>query len=311
MDMTSQKRQHEQISGDTKKKNVQLDHNSKIKFPSVQDETLKKEIMEEIKRREKRRKKLIALCFLLAVISLGYFGAYSYMGYRTQTLSNEWASLKQNSEKNSIEDNTVIVHKTSTQDAPEILPEYQSLFLKNQSLIGWIKMEDTNIDYPVMQTTNNDYYLTHNFDQQYDKNGSIFMDAGCDVINRSTNLIIYGHHMKSGNMFGQLDYYADETFYQKHPTFNFDTIYEKGIYQIIYVFRSQVYTEDTITFKYYQMIDINSELAFNSDMQAMSELSLYDTGVIPTYGNQFVTLSTCDHSETSEGRFVVVGMKIA
>ncbi len=136
------------------------------------------------------------------------------------------------------------------------------------------------------------------------------MDAGCDVIDRSTNLILYGHHMKSGKMFGTLDNYRNESFYKDHKEFTFDTIYEHGVYAVAYVFRSQIYTEDEITFKYYQFINANSELEFNSNMQAMAEMSLYTTGITPKWGDQLVTLSTCDQATSSEARFVVVGVKI-
>ena len=135
------------------------------------------------------------------------------------------------------------------------------------------------------------------------------MDKDCDVLKPSTNYIIYGHHMKSGNMFGKLDLYEDEDYCKEHPCIRFDTIYEKGIYEVMYVFRSRVYSEEEIVFKYYQFIDANSEQEFNSYMSEMAEMSLYDTGVTAEYGDQLLTLSTCDYQEKN-GRFVVVARKI-
>ncbi|WP_419093482.1 class B sortase, partial [Waltera sp.] len=176
-------------------------------------------------------------------------------------------------------------------------------------LIGWVKIDDTNIDYPVMQTTDNEYYLDHNLNQEYDKNGSIFMDKDCDVLKPSTNFILYGHHMKSGQMFGSLSLYSDQSYYEKHPCIQFDTIYEKGQYEIMYVFRSRVYSEDEIVFKYYQFIDAQSEQEFDSYMNDMAEMSLYDTGVTASFGDQLLTLSTCDYQEKN-GRFVVVAKKV-
>ena len=179
----------------------------------------------------------------------------------------------------------------------------------NKRLIGWLKIADINIDYPVMQTNDNAYYLDHNFDNKYDKNGCLFLDYQCDVINRNTNLIIYGHNMQSGNMFGNLDKYSSEEYYKEHPKFEFDTIYEKGAYEIVYVFRSKIYNEDAVVFKYYQFLDVQSELEFNSNMAEMSKISLYDTGITPEYGDELLTLSTCDYQENN-GRFVVVARKI-
>lgn len=160
-----------------------------------------------------------------------------------------------------------------------------------------------------MQTSDNEYYLEHNFNQEYDKNGSLFLDYACRVYPRSTNLIIYGHHMKSGQMFGQLQRYAKESYGEKHSLIQFDSIYEKATYQVMYVFRSQVYNDDDFVFKYYQFIDANSEEEFNSYMSEMEEMSLYDTGVTASYGDSLLTLSTCDNSQT-DGRFVVVAKRI-
>ena len=192
---------------------------------------------------------------------------------------------------------------------PDVLDEYKTLYEKNKKLIGWLKIDDTIIDYPVMQTSDNDYYLDHNFNQEYDKNGSLFLDCDSSIYPRSTNLIIYGHHMKSGQMFGQLQMYAKESYAKKHSVIQFDSIYEEGTYQVMYVFRSQVYNEDDLVFKYYQFIQANSEEEFNSYMEEMAAMSLYDTGVTASYGDSLLTLSTCDNSQT-DGRFVVVAKRI-
>ncbi|MDE6951025.1 MAG: class B sortase [Lachnospiraceae bacterium] len=278
----------------------------------IQDEKLRAAVAKELKKREKRRRGLIALCIIVACGCIGYFSVYTYMNRKTQNESANWAKLKdEGGKKPKTDEEKFVIHRTGETETPDILPEYEILYNKNKKLIGWVKIADTNIDYPVMQTVDNEYYLTHDFDQNKDKNGCIFMDKDCDVIDRSTNLIIYGHHMKSGAMFGHLDKYTDESFFKEHQTFQFDTIYEKGTYQVIYVFKAQVLAEDEIAFKYYQFIDANSEEEFNSNMAAMAEMSMYDTGVTPPYGSELVTLSTCDRSQGAEGRFVVVGMRTA
>lgn len=278
----------------------------------IQDEKLRAAVAKELKKREKRRRGLIALCIIVACGCIGYFSVYTYMNRKTQNESANWAKLKdEGGKKPKTDEEKFVIHRTGETETPDILPEYEILYNKNKKLIGWVKIADTNIDYPVMQTVDNEYYLTHDFDQNTDKNGCIFMDKDCDVIDRSTNLIIYGHHMKSGAMFGHLDKYTDESFFKEHQTFQFDTIYEKGTYQVIYVFKAQVLAEDEIAFKYYQFIDANSEEEFNSNMAAMAEMSMYDTGVTPPYGSELVTLSTCDRSQGAEGRLVVVGMRTA
>lgn len=274
------------------------------------DKDMQEQIRAELKKREKRRKIIVIACSLIAASCFAYFGLYNYFGNRTENTYSEWAALREKDEgKSNDAFAPVTVHLTEQGKAPDILEKYKTLYNKNKSLIGWIKIADTNIDYPVMQTSNNDYYLDHNLNQEYDKNGSIFLDADCDVLKPSTNLIVYGHHMQSGKMFGGLDQYSKEAYYKEHPTIEFDTIYEEGMWEIMYVFRSRIYTADEIVFKYYQFIDANSPEEFDSNMRQMSEMALYDTGVTASYGDRLLTLSTCDYTE-EDGRFVVVAKKV-
>jgi sortase B len=269
-------------------------------------------VSEELKKREKRRKIIVALCSVAAAGCVVYLALYSYYTQRTNATYDKWSQLKEQSVsgENTTDSSGVVIHyDTDTKDTPEVLDEYKNLLNKNQKLIGWVKIDDTNIDYPVMQTTDNEYYLDHNLNQEYDKNGSIFMDKDCDVLKPSTNFILYGHHMKSGQMFGGLDKYQNQSYAEKHPYISFDTIYEHGTYQVMYVFRSKVYSEEDVNFKYYQFIDALSETEFESNMQEMASMSLYDTGVTAQYGDRLLTLSTCDYQEKN-GRFVVVAKKI-
>ena len=267
-------------------------------------------VRQELRRQEKKRKLLIALCGLVAVTCLGYVGVYSYFNYRTGTTYEALSELKDKPPVQSQPKEPVIHYTDGDTIQKEVLDEYKNLLNKNKKLIGWLKIDDTNIDYPVMQTDDNQYYLEHNLNQEYDKNGSIFMDKDCDVLKPSTNFILYGHHMRSGQMFGKLDKYEKQSYCEDHSIIQFDTIYEKGTYQVMYVFRSKVYDEETIVFKYYQFIDALSEQEFDSYMQEMAEMSLYDTGVTAQYGDRLLTLSTCD-SQEKDGRFVVVAKKIA
>lgn len=270
----------------------------------------KKEVLQEIKKRERRRKLLITVCVLICILCFGYFGFYYQSAAKSASEFEELASLK-NTSKTLAGNTQMTLHKISKEDTdiPDILPEYETLYNKNKRLIGWIKIDDTKIDYPVMQTVNNEYYLNHNFNQEEDKNGCIFMDYQCDVVAGCDNIILYGHHMQSGKMFGTLNKYSSESYYKEHPKIQFDTIYNKGEYEVMYVFRSKVYSEEDVTFKYYQFINAGSAKEFNSYMNEMAALSLYDTGVTATYGDKLLTLSTCDYQE-NQGRFVVVAKRV-
>ena len=304
------------VKADKKKKEKALrqkEKKSKKKEYSVNlsdyDKDMQKQILIEMKKREKRRKLIVALSSLVAVLCFGYFGVYYFFAARTSMDYEQLSDLKgSDALSETQEKNDFSLHKSSVK-LPDILDEYKTLYSKNKRLIGWLKIDDTNIDYPVMQTENNEYYLDHNFNQEYDKNGSLFLDCDCNVYPRSTNMIIYGHNMKSGSMFGNLQQYAKESYGKKHSVIEFDTIYEKATYQVMYVFRSQVYNEDDVVFKYYQFIEANSEEEFNFYMKEMASMSLYDTGVTANFGDSLLTLSTCDSSQT-DGRFVVVAKRI-
>ncbi|MBR6159254.1 MAG: class B sortase [Lachnospiraceae bacterium] len=252
---------------------------------------------------DKIRKIITWIFTIIGVACLGYFIFYVKEADDTQSNYERLSDLKgtdftQNKKE-------VVVHLTKEEDAPDILDDYKTLYNNNKSLIGWVKIDDTLIDYPVMQSKSNDYYLDHNFNQEKDNNGSIFIDSACSIWPRSQNIIMYGHNMKSGKMFGDLKKYKQEEFARTHPYIFFDTIYQKGKYQVMYVFGDVVYDEVEVTFKYYQFIDANSAQEWDSAMNEMAFKSLYDTGVTAQYGDSLITLSTCDYEKDAE-RFVVV-----
>ena len=268
------------------------------------DPDMKHEILRELKKAQRRRSILLSVLGLCVVFSVGYL-IYYYSYYEKNDI--EYSELSTLVKEDS--GGTVEINYTEKQDKPPILKKYETLYNKNRKLIGWLKIEGCDKDYPVMQTSNNEYYLDHNYNQEYDKNGSLFLDKDCDAAFPNDNMIIYGHHMKSGKMFGNLNYYSKESFWEDNKEFTFDTIYETGTYAVMYVFRSKIYSEEEIVFKYYQFIDATSENEFNSNMEEMANMSLYDTGVTASYGDRLITLSTCDSSE-EDGRFVVVAKKI-
>lgn len=275
------------------------------------DADMQKSILRELKKRERIRRLVIALCLCVAGGCFVYLSVYTYQTGRLDAYAATQRKLIGTTGIVAEQTPEVVVIHYDNQEivVPDLLDDYKTLYSLNRNLIGWVKIDDTYIDYPVLQTTNNDYYLDHNFDQEQDKNGSIFLDKDCSILPRSDNLIIYGHHMRSGRMFGQLNKYSSESFYKDHKYIQFDTIYEKGTYEIMYVFRSKIYEESEIVFKYYQFINATSELEFNSNMREMAAMSLYDTGVTAQYGDELLTLSTCDYY-TDYGRFVIVAKRI-
>ena len=207
-------------------------------------------------------------------------------------------------------------------DAPEILSKYKDLYEMNPDMIGWLTIDGTVIDYPVMQTMEGEsYYLSYDFYGKKNKNGSLILDtdsvAGtgtktCDYANGtapSTNLMIHGHTMKSGEMFGKLKLYADAEYGAEHNIICFDSLYEQREYELIAVFYSQVYYESDNVFKYYKFFRANTKEEFDDWYENIKAMSLYDTGVTAQFGDEFITLSCCSY-HVEDGRFVVVGKRV-
>ena len=125
-----------------------------------------------------------------------------------------------------------------------ILPELTELYRQNNDLVGWICVEDTNINYPVMQTVDNpNYYLKRGFDKEYSSYGCPYVQEDCDVLKPSDNLVIYGHHMNNGSMFADFEKFKDEDFWRGHKTIAFNTLTEKNEYEILAVFKTVVHTD--------------------------------------------------------------------
>lgn len=189
---------------------------------------------------------------------------------------------------------------------PEVLPEYTAILQENSDFAGWICIEGTQIDYPVMITRDDpDYYLNHNFEKAEDINGTLFVDARTNLAYRSTNIIIYGHNMKSGQMFGGLKKYLNEDYWQSHKQIAFDTIYEKGTYEIFAVCLAQVHYQDEDTFRYYDFVEADTEEAYQEFLQNISQLSVFMDGELPEYGEKLLTLSTCNNY-VEDGRLFLV-----
>lgn len=192
---------------------------------------------------------------------------------------------------------------------PDILAEYAGVYQENQHFAGWLKIEGTQVDYPVMLTKGDtDFYLTRNFNGEEDINGTLFMDARTNLTNRSTNIIVYGHNMKSGQMFGGLKKYLQEDYFQSHKQVSFDTIYEKGTYEVFAVCLAQVRYRDEAAFRYYNFIQADTEEKFNEFLQNIKQLSVYADQNMPVYGDELLTLSTCNNF-AEDGRLFLVAKK--
>lgn len=202
------------------------------------------------------------------------------------------------------------------QTDPDLIPEtkppitarekYAAVFELNSDFVGWIRIDGTNINYPVMQSVNHpNYYLKHSFEKTYSNYGVPYVQENCDI-ETSDNLIIYGHHMNNGSMFADLCKYTDIAFYREHKMIQFDTLSDFGEYEIVAVFKTVAYSASG--FFYNEFVNAIDEEEFATYITRCKELSLYDTEVSAEYGDRFITLSTCEYSRTN-GRMVVVAKR--
>ena len=193
---------------------------------------------------------------------------------------------------------------------PVILPAYAELYEQNSDMVGWICIEDTRVNYPVMQSPyDSDFYLNHGFDKGETDYGCPYVSTICDVAKPSDNLIIYGHHKKNGSMFSDLKKFRKKSFWEEHRTISFDTLYEKQTYEVVAVFISVVYTNSPSEFKFYQFADAQTPEQFDEYIARCKEKALYETGVSAEYGDKLITLCTCEYTNKN-GRLVLVAKKV-
>lgn len=193
--------------------------------------------------------------------------------------------------------------------APTTNP-YLDSFLANSDMAAWLQIPGTSIDYPLMWTPRDEeYYLRRGFDGRRDDNGCLILDTDSCLNPLTTNLIVHGHNMSSGLMFGKLADYEDPDFCDGH---RFITLYTRELqrnYEVIAVFRSQVFRKSDQTFKFYKFFQADTPEEFEDFYENIKALAFYDTGVTAEFGDHFLTLSTCSYHVTN-GRFVVVAKEI-
>lgn len=188
--------------------------------------------------------------------------------------------------------------------------KYELLLKQNSDMVGWITIEDTKLNYPVMQTPNDEeFYLRRNFDKEYEFRGTPFVNANADL-KEDDNIIVYAHNMDDGTMFGALRKYTNVKYYQKHKDIQFETRFGDETYEIFAVFKTVDNPSDELFIDYYHFFNATSEDDFNSQIAMYKNASFYDTGITPKYGDQLLTLSTCEYSNDN-GRLVVVARKIS
>lgn len=200
--------------------------------------------------------------------------------------------------------------KPEYEEGYDFLPWYQELHAENPDMVGWLQIDGTKINYPVMQTTldNPNYYLYRDFDKNDSVRGSIYAAEICDVFAPSDNITLFGHNMKDGSMFAYLGNYHEKSTWENNPMIFFDTLTESHVYQIFAVFKTS--GTDNVGFAYHLMANAENETEFNQFVATCKELAFYDTGITPVYGDKLLCLSTCEYT-INNGRFVVAAVRIS
>ena len=268
------------------------------------------------------KKVLLTIVIILLLIAFGVsaFMVVNYVlkGKEQKEQYNNLSQIVEDARK-AAEENTRPSAETkpgetvgSTEETePGMLPGYAELYEMNPDLVGWIKIEGTEIDYPVMQTPDNkDYYLRRNFFGEYIElgPGCIYAREECDINEPSDNITIYGHNMHNGTMFHDLNLYIEKEAWDNNSLIFFDTLTEYHTYKIFAVFKTTASIDDG--FRYHHFVDADDEQEFNTFVNTCKELAFYDTGVTPVYGDKLICLSTCEYTQTN-GRLVVAAVRIS
>lgn len=201
---------------------------------------------------------------------------------------------------------TIKENNTNEENVTNIVKELKNM---NKDFVGVLSIPDTIINYPVMYTEGEDYYLRRSFDKKQSDAGTLFIDKHNNIDPIDDNIIIYGHNMKNGTMFHELLNYKKENYYKEHKYIYFNKVDDSEKYEIISVFYSKVYYETDNVFKYYKFYNASNEEELNDYVKNIKKLSLYNTNVNAKLGDKFITLSTCEYSQEN-GRFVVVAKKV-
>lgn len=272
---------------------------------------------------------IFSCVFLLSAVYLGHYfwtnhqasSGYKNLAALRESLKNE--ATDATTTPTSPEDTSVPTDTIETTTAP-MLPEMEALYQLNNNIVGWLTISGLRVDYPVMQTPYEpNYYLYRDFDGSDSNVGCLYVRESCDVFSPSDNVVIYGHAMKTGDMFGRLAWYREKSYFDSHQTFTFDTLYEHHTYQIFAVFKTSgtygvgypyhLFNEAKSEAEFDQFIADVKGAAFTSGGYAGA--SFYDTGITPKYGDKLLTLSTCEYSVRDpdgekNGRFVIMAVRI-
>lgn len=249
--------------------------------------------------------KRVVLFVLIAVfLYSGYqLARYVYDGYVSSKLNDRMKQQYENAQILQQErDHTEQGELMEEQLKQQYRQRFDQLLQINTDIVGWVSIEDTGIDFPVVQSSDNDYYLNHNVEKKSSARGSIFMDYRNTDVNNDIHTVIYGHYMKDGSMFGELSKYKDAAYYHEHDVITFEGIEEPAKYQIFSVY---IYSPEDQFFQY----QFEDKPQYKGYLDKIIEKSMYDTGVKVTSNEQLLTLVTCTY-EVADARLIIHAKRV-
>ena len=244
-----------------------------------------------------RKNLIIALIFVLAAVLV--FSCFMIVKEvsRREKEKDDFEKLEELVSSESSETETEIPEEEEAK--PVSKRNLAPLFEQNPDCIGWIYIEGTAVDYPVMHTPDEPQrYLRKNFEGEYAMSGVPFLEGTREL--SDDNIVIYGHNMLNGTMFSDISLYTSREYFDEHPVIEFETAEGVKLYDIFAV----VMLKD-IDIWYYFDSALNAE-HFDEMISDITSRSLYETGIYPEYGKHLLTLSTC-YGENDEDRIIIIG----
>lgn len=259
---------------------------------------------------------LVTVALLLIAFGVSAFMVVKYMAdsKKQEDLYNDLANIATQTSSTTAQtkpETTAGTEQTKPKDPTQatMIPGYAELHEKNPHMVGWLKIEGTKLNYPVLQTPDEpNYYLYRDFEGKDSKGGAIYAREECDINKPSDNITLYGHNMANGSMFAALNNYTSKEYWEKNKMIFFDTLYEYHTYKIFAVFKTSANIGEG--FSYHQFEDAANQQEFDEFVSTCKKLSFYDTGITPKYGDKLICLSTCEYT-LDNGRLVVAAVRIS
>ncbi len=256
------------------------------------------------------RKILFMVALAVLVFALNMLYEYYYGERAVKELNSTLEAIySQSSDENRLDSSD---ESAIEKPVEGMLDKFVQLYNMNSDIIGWVEIPGV-LSYPVMQTEDNEYYLSHSFDRTESKAGAVFADyrGEISIDHMPDNTILYGHNMESGEFFHQNLSYKKIDFLKENPVISFDTLFDESEWKIFACFLTSVKASQDggVLFDYHNRIYFNNEESFNDYYSEVMKRSYYNTAVDVVYGDELLTLSTCS-TEFTDSRFVIVARKV-